>query len=48
MEKYIGVKLIEESPIFKTVAIDEQIRLKQQLIAMKYYFTILVERIENF
>lgn len=27
---------------------DEQIRLKQQLMAMQYYLTILVERIENF
>ena len=27
---------------------DEHIRLKQQLMAMQYYLTILVERIENF
>ena len=27
---------------------DEQIRLKQQLMAMQYYLTILVERINNF
>ena len=27
---------------------DEQIRLKQQLMAMQYYLTILIERIENF
>lgn len=39
---------LEEVSIFKTLPIEEQDRLKQQLYAMKYYVTILVERIENF
>lgn len=33
---------------FVTLKEDEQTRLKQQLMAMQYYLTILIERIENF
>lgn len=33
---------------FRTLPLDEQDRMNQQLIAMKYYLTILVERINNF
>lgn len=39
---------ITSNNIYKELSIDEQIRLKQQLMAMQYYLTILVERIENF
>ena len=33
---------------FATLSKEEQIRLRQQLLAMQYYLTILVERINNF
>lgn len=39
---------IESSSIFKVLDINEQNRLKQQLMAMTYYLTILIERMENF
>ena len=41
-------KFILESPIYKTLPKDEQSRLVLQVRAMQYYFTILVERINNF
>ena len=41
-------KFIEENSVFKTLVVEEQNRLTQQLLAMKYYFSILVERIDNF
>ncbi len=39
---------IDTSSIFKVLDISEQNRLKQQLMAMTYYLTILIERMENF
>lgn len=39
---------IENNEIYKKLSEDEQIRLIQQVRAMEYYFSILVERIENF
>ncbi len=41
-------EFVETNKIFKTLSEDEQIRLKQQSMAMQYYLTILIERIENF
>ena len=39
---------IENSDIFKKLNEDEQVRLIQQVRAMEYYFSILIERIQNF
>ena len=39
---------ITSNNIYNGLDLNEQIRLKQQLMAMQYYLTILVERIENF
>lgn len=39
---------INESPIFASLHDSEKQRLSSQLLAMKYYYSILVERIENF
>lgn len=39
---------INVNPFFLNLEIEEQERLKQQLLAMMYYQTILIERIENF
>lgn len=39
---------INDNPEFPDLDNDEKIRLKQQLMAMQYYLTILIERIENF
>lgn len=39
---------IINNSLFKTLSEDEQTRLIQQVRAMSYYFTILVERINNF
>ena len=39
---------ITDNPIFKTLDEAEQTRLIQQVRGMKYYFSILVERINNF
>ena len=39
---------IESNPIFKTLDEAEQNRLIQQVRGMEYYFSILVERINNF
>jgi hypothetical protein len=36
------------SNIYASLGKDEKARLNQQLLAMQYYLTILVERIENF
>jgi hypothetical protein len=41
-------EFIISNKIFQTLLEDEQTRLTQQLMAMQYYLTILVERIENF
>lgn len=41
-------EFITKNEFFKTLPIEEQTRLKQQLMAMQYYLTILVERINNF
>lgn len=41
-------EFIKNSPIFKSLDLEEQTRLKQQESAMAYYLTILVERISNF
>lgn len=41
-------EFILNNKIFNTLPEEEQIRLQQQLMAMRYYLTILVERIENF
>ena len=39
---------IEGNVNFASLGIEGQTRLKSQLLAMRYYLTILVERIENF
>ena len=39
---------IENSEIFKKLEEDEKIRLIQQVRAMEYYFSVLIERIQNF
>lgn len=39
---------IENSDIFKKLNKDEQERLIQQVRAMEYYFSVLVERVQNF
>jgi hypothetical protein len=39
---------INNNKIFITLSLDEQTRLSQQLIAMQYYLTILIERINEF
>lgn len=39
---------IEDNIIFKSLSVEEKQRLSNQLLAMKYYLSILVERIENF
>ncbi len=39
---------ITSNNIYNGLDLNEQIRLKQQLMAMQYYLTILIERIENF
>ena len=39
---------IDANSTFLILSDIEQKRLKQQLLAMKYYLTILVERLENF
>ena len=39
---------IENSEVFKNIDEDEQVRLIQQIRAMEYYFSILIERIQNF
>lgn len=41
-------EFIDNNNIYHKLDIEEQDRLKQQLMAMQYYLTILVERIENF
>lgn len=38
---------IENNPIFETLSEDEQKRLLNQVMAMSYYYSILVERINN-
>lgn len=38
---------IENNPIFETLPEDEQKRLLNQVMAMSYYYSILVERINN-
>lgn len=39
---------IENSEVFKNLDEDEQVRLIQQVRAMEYYFSVLIERIQNF
>lgn len=39
---------IQENPIFKSLSLEEQERLSNQILAMKYYSSILNERILNF
>jgi len=39
---------IQENPIFKSLPLEEQERLSNQILAMKYYSSILNERIVNF
>ena len=39
---------ITSNNIYNGLDLNEQTRLKQQLMAMQYYLTILIERIENF
>jgi hypothetical protein len=39
---------IAGSPIYKTLPVDEQVRLRMQLLAMNQYATILAERIAEF
>lgn len=41
-------EFIINNPIYKTLPEEEQIRLTQQSRAMSYYFSILIERINNF
>ena len=41
-------EFIVNNPIYKTLPEDEQVRLIQQVRAMSYYFSILIERINNF
>ena len=41
-------EFIVNNPIYKTLPEDEQVRLIQQTRAMSYYFSILIERINNF
>jgi len=41
-------EFIKNNGIFISLVESEQMRLKQQLLAMKYYLTILIERINNF
>jgi hypothetical protein len=41
-------EFITGNEFFKTLPSEEQAKLKQQLMAMQYYLTILIERIENF
>ena len=41
-------EFIINNPIYKTLPEEEQIRLIQQSRAMSYYFSILIERINNF
>lgn len=40
--------IVERIELFCSLPKDEQTRLEQQLLAMKYYLSILVERMENF
>lgn len=40
--------MVERIELFCSLPKEEQIRLEQQLLSMKYYLSILVERIENF
>lgn len=39
---------IANSPIYKTLPVDEQVRLRMQLLVMNQYETILAERIAEF
>lgn len=39
---------IASSPIYKTLPVDEQVRLRMQLLVMNQYATILAERIAEF
>ena len=39
---------IDTDDVYQKLPEEEQSRLNQQLLAMKYYLTILVERLENF
>lgn len=39
---------IDTNDVYQKLPKEEQSRLNQQLLAMKYYLTILVERLENF
>ena len=39
---------ITNSPIYKTLPIDEQVRLRMQLLVMTQYAQILAERIAEF
>jgi len=39
---------IEKNEIFDTLPLEERRRLQQQSLSMKYYLTILVQRINNF
>lgn len=39
---------ITDNPVFKTLPIDEQKRMKLQLVTMKCYYSVLVERILAF
>ncbi len=43
-------KLVDflDTPVFAGLALDEQLRLKKQVVAMDQYFTILTERISAF
>lgn len=39
---------IEKNSLFETLPVDEQKRMKLQLVTMKCYYSVLVERINNF
>lgn len=49
LEKITKLSLfIDSNPIFQNIDEKEQCRLKLQLVTMKGYYSVLVERIENF
>lgn len=49
LEKIVKLDtFINSNSGFRKLSIDEQNILKQQLLTMKYYLTILIERINNF
>jgi hypothetical protein len=41
-------EFIDSNPLFDRLSVDEQKRMKLQLTTMQCYYSILVERIENF